>query len=364
MTRLLHTADLHLAEDRPERWEALEVLVELAGEREVDLVVVAGDLLDREGDHALLRPRVRERLDRFPAPVLLVPGNHDLRAYREGQDWGSDVRVLAGRPVEAVRAAGVRVIGVPFPEEEIAFARVRGRVEESVVDDAPNVLLAHGTLVDAADTRIQEESQADEPGRYFPIRTSDLEALPVAYAALGHYHRFDLRRLGGTTVAYAGSPTPIGAHALGPRRAVVVRISRDDAEAEAVRLPVAYRERLLRWLPPFREAEELARLADELREGSDPACRLEVTLDGILAGMDEEGLRREAERLEERLRSAYASVTVETRAVGLDRARADLFREFQERLEERARAEEESGSPLPSDLRQRVLDLGARALRG
>lgn len=363
MTRLLHTGDLHLADGKPERWRALDALLEAARDREADVLLVAGDLLDRGEDHRALRARIRERLEEAPCPVLLLPGNHDLEAYAAGQDWGGPVRLLLSTPVHELEVAGLRVLGVPFPRERSSFARVRRHVEERLDAIAGSAVLAlHGTLVDAAAPRIQTESQADEPDDpYFPVRTGEIAGLEVDYVALGHYHRSEVREAGGVTVAYAGAPAPVGAHALGPRTALLVEVEDGTARTEAVRLPVPWKDEVHRWLTPFEEAEELDALERELRERADPDCTLTVELDGVLAGLDEEELRRRTEALADELADGYAGLRFERRGVGLDPARADLFDEFRRRLEA---WEDEEGRPPDEDVRRRALELGARALMG
>ena len=363
MTRLLHTGDLHLADDRPERWRALDAVVDAAADRGADALLLAGDLLDRGGDHRALRARVRETLDDAPCPVLLLPGNHDLEAYAPGQDWGGPVRLMLSTPVHSVEVAGLRVVGVPFPRERSSFARIRRHVEERLSErEGPAVLALHGTLVDASAPRIQTESQADEPDDpYFPVRTGELAGLDVAYVALGHYHRSEVRDAGGVTVAYAGSPAPVGPHALGPRTALLVEVEGGGARTEEVRLPVPWKDEIRRWLTPFEEAEELEALEAELRERADADCSLTVELDGVLAGIDEQELRRRTETLADELADRYAGLRFERKGVGLDPARADLFDEFRRRLE--AWEDEDGGRP-DEDVRRRALELGARALMG
>lgn len=377
MTRLLHTADLHLAEDHPERWEALEAVREAAREHGADAVVVAGDLLDRASDHATLRARVRERLGAFPCDVLVLPGNHDRGAYRPGQDWSSRARLMLSEPVHSERVGDVELLAVPYPAEATSFARLRRHVEERAAalrerePETPVVLVLHGTLMDARDPHIQEEAAEDEPeDPYFPVRTGELEGLGLAYVALGHYHQPDLRRVGSLPVAYAGSPSPVGSHAFGPRSAMLVELEGADegsggggerdgggARVEAVRLPVPYREELSLWLPPFEEEVGLERLEAELEERADPRCSLEVELEGILAGLDEAELRERADELRDRWAPRFAGLEIASAGVGLEPGRAELFRDFCRRLEER----EEAGRP---ELRQRTLEIAARALKG
>lgn len=364
MTRILHTADLHLAEGRPERWDALDAVLATAREREVDVVLVAGDLLDRGGDHAALRGRLRGTLEDAPCPVVVLPGNHDREAYAPGQDWGTRTRVMLSEPVHVLEAGGVRLAGVPFPSEPVPFAGVRRRVAERVREDGAAVLALHGTLIDASAPHIQAESREDEPDdRYFSVRTGELAGLEVGYVALGHYHQHDLRRAGDVPVAYSGSPSPVGSNAWGPRKVVVVETegtAGSPAGVEAVELDVPYRDRIHRWLTPFREREELDALADELRRRADARCSMRVELDGVLAGMEETEVAGALADLEDEIAGSFAELAFDRDAVGLDPARADLFREFRRRLDER----EEAGGHAGERLRHRTLEIAARALKG
>ncbi len=367
--RILHTADLHLARDRPQRWEALEALVRLAREKDVDALLIAGDLLDRGGDHAALRVRVRETLEELSVPTLILPGNHDRDAYTAGQDWGRRTRLLIRPPVQSTEVAGLRVVGIPYPEEPATFRSVRRSVERELGGDEPAILALHGTLIDADATHIQDESQEDEPGDYFPVRTGEMRGIAARYVALGHYHQHALRRAGRTPVAYAGSPTPVGSHAWGPRSAVLVEIpagSTGGAEARIRRLelPLPYRGRIEQWLTPFREEEGLEALEEELRRKQDGRCAMRVLVDGILADLSEDDLRDRLDGLRDRLEGDYRELEFRRRSVGLEPERAELFRQFRERLDERVRAGEEGGAPaVEPGVRERALELGARALK-
>lgn len=363
MTRLLHTADLHLARERTERWDAFDAVLDAAAERDVDALLVTGDLLDRGEDHAALRAEVRGRFDRLDAPVYLLPGNHDREAYASGQDWGRRVTLLAREPVHAVELHGLRLIGLPFPREPGSFRGLRERVAERTADAGAHVLAAHGTLIDAGARHVQAESQEEEPGPYFPVRSGDLRGLDLEYVALGHYHQHEVWDVGGTPVAYPGSPSPIGPHALGPRSAVVAEVTEGGADLERVLLPVPYRRRLTRWITPFHEHEDLQAVEEELEELADDRCELTVVLEGILAEVEEEQLRRETDELQERFGARFGGLEFDLRGVGLDPARADLFREFRRRLERELDGADPGEEFGTAELRQRALELAARALK-
>jgi DNA repair exonuclease SbcCD nuclease subunit len=61
--RALHTADVHLHGERPARRDALEAVLSLAAERDVDVVTIGGDLFDRPDDVESLVPGAVSRID-------------------------------------------------------------------------------------------------------------------------------------------------------------------------------------------------------------------------------------------------------------------------------------------------------------
>ncbi len=90
--RILHMADLHIGSGmavgrrvgREEdltaaTWFALDKIIDLALEKEVDLVTIGGDVFDKVDQHnPLPRMKLKNGLTRLgEIPVALVRGNHD-----------------------------------------------------------------------------------------------------------------------------------------------------------------------------------------------------------------------------------------------------------------------------------------------
>lgn len=109
--RIVHLSDLHFGRDRP---ELAAPLIEAVGDLAPDLVAVSGDLTQR-ARIAQFRA-ARAFLDRMPAPVLCVPGNHDtpldnlfVRLVRPFSRY----KAMIDRDLEPrVDLGEVRVIGV------------------------------------------------------------------------------------------------------------------------------------------------------------------------------------------------------------------------------------------------------------
>lgn len=76
MSRLLHLSDLHFGTEDP---EVTAALLQLAREQQPDLCLLSGDITQRarRAQFAAARAFVQQ----LPAPVLAVPGNHDLPLF-------------------------------------------------------------------------------------------------------------------------------------------------------------------------------------------------------------------------------------------------------------------------------------------
>lgn len=76
MSVLLHISDTHFGTEQP---RVVEALVTLAAQQRPDLVVLSGDITQRARP-AQFRA-AKAFVDRLDAPVLAVPGNHDIALF-------------------------------------------------------------------------------------------------------------------------------------------------------------------------------------------------------------------------------------------------------------------------------------------
>ncbi|MEO8013488.1 MAG: DNA repair exonuclease [Polaromonas sp.] len=194
--RFIHTADLHI--DSPlrglSRYEgaplerlrgatrrALERLVDLALDEQVDFVLIAGDLYDRDWQDFHTGLFVREqmvRLGRKGIRVFIVQGNHDARGVITRQiPWPEHVKVFSSRTAETVclEALGVAIHGHSFPDREVPEDLVPGY--PSALPGYFNIGLLHTSLtgIGGHDT-------------YAPTTLSSLKSRGYDYWALGHIH--------------------------------------------------------------------------------------------------------------------------------------------------------------------------------
>ncbi|WP_445443348.1 exonuclease SbcCD subunit D [Clavibacter sp. km1a] len=245
--RILHTSDWHLGrtlhgEDLHAHHAAfLDHLVDLVRERDVDVVLVAGDVYDRAVPGVPTVRLLSEALGRLSAlaTVIVTPGNHDSAArlgfasalLRDGlrilaSTEALDVPVViddADGPVafygvpyldpDAVRAALAADGAPPLPrshEAVLGAAMDRVRADAAGRPDARVVVVAHAFVTGAEPS----ESERD-------IRVGGFDQVPASafqgadYVALGHLHGAQEVRAERPRIRYSGSPL---AFSFGERR--------------------------------------------------------------------------------------------------------------------------------------------------
>ena len=111
MIRLVHLSDLHFGQNHP---TLLQPLLDAVNGLAPDLVAVSGDLTERARTEQF---RAAQRfLDQLAAPVIAVPGNHDVPlgnvAARAVSPWRRYRRFIAMAAEGELRHPGLHVVGV------------------------------------------------------------------------------------------------------------------------------------------------------------------------------------------------------------------------------------------------------------
>jgi exonuclease SbcD len=242
--RLLHTGDWHLGarlgnQDRlPDQFGRLEEVCRYLDEREVDVLLVAGDVFDEHRSESLAR--IIARLARLLKPrieagmwALFIAGNHDreyvfplIRGLQELVTAESSPRVVfAERPalwrVTARSGEQVQLMLLPYPtptrydladspragwpspdaKRQALAEALRERIGElsrgaRLTPGVPVVLCGHFLVRGVREGFYQLSEQED-----VPVEPADLPS--YAYIALGHIHK--PQTVGAPHIRYCGS---------------------------------------------------------------------------------------------------------------------------------------------------------------
>jgi exonuclease SbcD len=237
MARILHVADLHqglLTHSWPDPktgipsrmldvakcWRAA---VEIADARNVDAVIVAGDVFHTRNPDAVALNLFAEglrHLENVRIPVVIIAGNHDGSQHPGRPSvlelFANDWIHVATRP-GVIDAGGVRIACLPWVSRAQLLADNPGisregavhaqtealeRILDTLRAEGADVLTGHWSVQGAvlgseADIAIVGESEPVIP-------EASLEG-PWPYAALGHIHRAQTGSTDNTLWAYAGS---------------------------------------------------------------------------------------------------------------------------------------------------------------
>ncbi|EJL76476.1 DNA repair exonuclease [Variovorax sp. CF313] len=236
MISLLHTADWQIgrvfSQFEPDdaaalfeaRFKAVELLAGIAAERQVDAVLVAGDVFDLQTVSDKTIRRMFNAMQGFAGPWLLIPGNHDSalsesvwsRAQRLGAIAPNVVCCLEPKPRTV--AGKFTLLPAPLTQRHTYgdltdwFATAQG--EEGL----PRIGLAHGCVQGILSEDIDSAN---------PIAAGRAAQARLDYLALGDWH--GTRQIDERTW-YAGTPETDRFRANDSGQALLVTI----AEAGAV----------------------------------------------------------------------------------------------------------------------------------
>ena len=239
MIKLIHGADFHLdspfsgldpaqaAQRRQEQRELLSRLARLSRDRQADLVLLSGDLVDGRQTYRETAQALSQTLGEIPCPVLIAPGNHDpytAKSLYAALDWPDNVHLFSTEELQNVEFPALRcvVYGSAFTsprrgDDPLAGVQVQGP------EDWVKLAVLHGEVEGAGD--------------YAPIAKSSIAGSGLDYLALGHIHQYSgLQREGNTFWAYPGCPEGRGFDETGDKGVLYVEAEPGACKAEFVPL--------------------------------------------------------------------------------------------------------------------------------
>lgn len=243
--KLLHCADIHIgaahsflgANADRRRFETLvtfENIMDLAKEREVDLVAIAGDLFDTDNLESNFSNAVINKIAEIaPTKVVYCAGNHDpLNSSSPfiGDALPENLYVLPGKDTcIEFNDINTRVYGRSFET-----AHLQG-VDEFTIpvpqDDIINIMVQHGEL------------KGDLNSDYNAITHRFIKKSGMDYIALGHIHKHTpIGKIESVSFAYPGCPEGQGFDELDEKGIYLGQISKGKAELEFI--PVSKRQHI------------------------------------------------------------------------------------------------------------------------
>ena len=278
MTRILHTADVHLDPDAPERRDALAAVLETADAAAVDAVTIGGDCFDSASAADDLRGDLRSLFADRDYPVIAIPGNHDADAFRADLFFGEAFTAAVGEPFEHYDLGDCRLTTLPYTPEldDETFLALADR--ESV--DGPECLLVHCSLEAPVDATAGDEGAV----RYCPVTRAELDELGFDYYLAGHFHSsHDLELSGGGRFVYPGSPASVTRSETGPRSAVLLDFDGPGGgQLERRQLHTHHYDALAVTVTPGAEREAIDRVGERVETWRDRPVEADIAVEGFV----------------------------------------------------------------------------------
>jgi DNA repair exonuclease SbcCD nuclease subunit len=220
------TADVHLGirDDYPERYNALENILNQIEDENIKTLLIAGDLFDKD----FRNYSEFERLcTKYPEVQLhIIPGNHD--PHISGKSIvGENIHIYTVPTTMEIDSTPFLLI----PYEENAKMGEKIAEAEKEIEGKQWVLIAHGDYCGGS-----RELNPMEPGTYMPLSRKDIKRFNPRTVFLGHIHK----AFSQDNLHYVGSPCGLDINETGKRKFIVYDTANASVVDKAVVTDVLY----------------------------------------------------------------------------------------------------------------------------
>lgn len=232
--RILHTADWHLGAENTylgalsgtRKYEILltaEKIVSICNDENIDILLMAGDILDSNNVDEKLVDGLFNTLDRLcSTKAVIALGNHDpLTADSpfKNRPLPQNVFLLdTGDSVVEFKELTCKVYGRSFGG---VYEQGSNRFSITPDEDSINIMVLHG------------EVKGDLSSPYNSITPEFIKESNMDYIALGHIHKpSEVLKIGNTHFAYSGCPEGQGFDESGKRGVYIGNVSKRSVSLE------------------------------------------------------------------------------------------------------------------------------------
>ncbi len=221
------TADLHLTlrKKHPERFYALEDILNQCVAGGIRHLIIAGDLFDAESKNYQEFNALAKKDAYKGIQWLIIPGNHDS-GFKEAHLTADNVTIFSKPSLYPFDLMSLPFLFVPF-QKGPSMGEVISVFRSELKPDHW-ILIGHGDWM----AGIREPNPL-EPGIYMPLTRTDLISHKPNQVILGHIHKF----LDEDNLHYPGSPCPLDINETGRRRFLII-----DSETGAIQDRIVHSE--------------------------------------------------------------------------------------------------------------------------
>lgn len=242
--KLAITADVHLKtkSETPERFNALENIFQQIKQKQINTLIIAGDLFDKEFFNYSEFDSLCRKYEEIQ--IIIIPGNHDYQIEKRFFT-SSNIEIIRNKEIKEI--SGLYVLFIPYEpassiDEALAEIGHHKKLPERWI------LIGHGDYITG-----NRELNPYEPGFYMPLTFKSISRYTPLKAILGHIHKPS--EFG--KVIYPGSPCGLDITETGKKSFLVYDTNSNCLERVFVQTEKIYFVESLLMLPFEKETEYL-----------------------------------------------------------------------------------------------------------
>lgn len=244
------TADVHLASfsETPERYNALEDMINQVLAENIDKLFICGDLFHQDFNNYTDFEKLARKYPQLT--FYIIPGNHDSTVSSRSL-LGPNLKVF--EETEIIEDA-YQLVFIPYIPGKTMGEMIAAKAGQ--LHPKRWILFSHGDWLEG--TRAPNPV---ETGTYMPLTRSDLEHYQPAKVFLGHIHaKLD------SPVYYPGSPCGMDISETGLRRFLIFDTQSLSVESRNVNTDLIYQNCRLTILPVENEMEYVRKLIADVKD--------------------------------------------------------------------------------------------------
>ncbi len=240
--KILHTADIHFdtpfsgltpkeaLQSKEELKQVFETIIKICIEKEVDILLIAGDIFDNLSVNKTTLYFIKNCFERIQKiKVFISPGNHDPfneKSFYSIVEWPENVHIFKGQMENVVLGELNTVVwGAGFNTPHVNKSLLK---EVKRVDGYNNIMVIHGEITSSRDGN-----------DYNPITEDEIAKSNMDYVALGHRHKFsEVKKADNTYYSYSGCPQGRGFDELEDKGIVFLELKDGFVESKFIRTSI------------------------------------------------------------------------------------------------------------------------------
>ena len=244
--KIAFTADIHLTtrSKNPERFQALENIFMQCTENDVQLLVIAGDLFDKDLPNFAEFENLYRKNRTGELATVIIPGNHDQ--YLSGGALLGEGLLVYSEPTLLPLNDSRKILFLPYRSN-----KTMGELIAPFADELKGerwVLVGHGDWTAGRNT-----PDPYEKGLYLPLTRVDLDTYQPELVFLGHIHLAQIDQ----NLYYPGSPCPLDISETGLRRFLILDTDRGEVSTHLIDSPLIHFDEQFIMLPSENGLEQL-----------------------------------------------------------------------------------------------------------